>query len=123
MKRITERDEFGNANIIGVESSDLQLNLGFEELNKVTAALNKLAEYEELEEKGKLIKPFVGLGEMLYVPDKTMGRVRDFAIEKIEAYHSGIYAISQSGNVFNEKRIGKDTFFTEEKAKGALGRK
>lgn len=123
MERLTERDEFGNANIIGVESSDLQLNLGFEELNKVTAALNKLAEYEELEEKGKLIKSFVGLGEMLYVPDKTTGRVEDFAIEKIEVYYSGIYAISQSGNVFNEKRIGKDTFFTKEEAKGASGRK
>lgn len=123
MEKLTERDEFGNANIIGVESSDLQLNLGFEELNKVTAALNKLAEYEELEEKGRLIKPFVGLGEMLYVPDKTTGKIDDYAVEKIEVYYDDIYAITQSGNVFNEKRIGKDIFFTKEEAKGASGRK
>lgn len=56
MERLTERDEFGNANIIGVDSMDLQCNLGFDEFNRVTNALNKLAEYEDLEEQGKLLK-------------------------------------------------------------------
>ena len=50
MERLTERDEFGNADIIGVDSEDLQLNLDFEQMNKVTDALNKLSEYEDLEE-------------------------------------------------------------------------
>ena len=50
MERLTERDEFGNADIIGVDSEDLQLNLDFEQMNKVTDSLNKLAEYEDLEE-------------------------------------------------------------------------
>ncbi|MCD7724915.1 MAG: hypothetical protein LUI12_05095 [Clostridiales bacterium] len=48
-KRLTERDEFGNANVIGVDSADLQLNLTFEEFNKVTGALNRLAEFEDRE--------------------------------------------------------------------------
>lgn len=120
MERLTKRDEFGNADIIGVDSMDLQQNLGFEEFNKVTDALNKLAEYEELEEQGKLLKLFVELGGMLYVPDRQMGRIEYFIIEKIEVCHDDIYAIAQSGNVFNEGRIGKNTFFTEEEAKGAL---
>lgn len=55
MERMTERDEFGNANIIGVDSMDLQCNLTFDEFNKVTNALNRLAGYEELEEQGKLM--------------------------------------------------------------------
>lgn len=42
MERLTERDEYGNANIIGVDSADLQLNLEFDAMNKVTEALNKL---------------------------------------------------------------------------------
>lgn len=50
MERLTERDEFGNADIIGVGSEDLQLNLDFEQMNKVTNALNKLAQFEDLEE-------------------------------------------------------------------------
>ena len=46
-ERLTERDEYGNTDIVGVESADLQLNLEFDEFNKVTNALNRLAEYED----------------------------------------------------------------------------
>ena len=49
MERLTERDEYGNADIIGVDSSVLQGELEFEETNLVTNALNTLAEYEDLE--------------------------------------------------------------------------
>ena len=47
MKRLTERDEYGNADIIGVISADLQGNLDYDEMNAVTEALNRLAEYED----------------------------------------------------------------------------
>lgn len=47
MERLTERDEFGNADIIGVDSADLQLNLEYNEFNLVTSALNRLAAYED----------------------------------------------------------------------------
>lgn len=56
MDRLTERDEFGNADIIGVDSGYLQLNLEFDEMNRVTMALNKLAEYEDKVESGELVK-------------------------------------------------------------------
>lgn len=46
MKRMTEQDEFGNAGIIGVENAELQQNLSFDDFNRVTAALNRLAAYE-----------------------------------------------------------------------------
>ena len=49
IRRLTKRDEFGNADIIGVDSADLQCNLDFDEMNLVTNALNRLAEYEEKE--------------------------------------------------------------------------
>lgn len=55
MERLTKRDEFGNADIIGVDSMDLQCSLNFEEFNRVTLALNKLAEYEDMEESGKML--------------------------------------------------------------------
>lgn len=48
MERLTERDEYGNADIVGVDSGELQLNLEFEEFNLVTGALNRLADYEDL---------------------------------------------------------------------------
>lgn len=36
MKRLTERDEFGNADIVGVDSIDLQCNLEFDEFNRAS---------------------------------------------------------------------------------------
>ena len=47
-KRLTERDEYGNADIIGVDSGDFQLNLEFDEFGLVTEVLNRLAEYEDI---------------------------------------------------------------------------
>lgn len=46
-KRLTEIDEFGNFDIIGVNCGELQFNLEFDEINLVTDALNKLAAYED----------------------------------------------------------------------------
>lgn len=66
MERLTKRDEYGNADIIGVDSEDLQLNLSFDEFNKVTAALNKLADYEDLEEQGLLPKLPCKVGQRVY---------------------------------------------------------
>lgn len=54
-KRLTERDEFGNADIIGVNSGDLQGNLDFNALNRVTRALNRLAYFEDNIEKHNLV--------------------------------------------------------------------
>lgn len=55
-KRLTERDEYGNADIIGVDSSNWQFNLTFEELVKVTKALNRLADLEDKIENGTLVE-------------------------------------------------------------------
>ena len=65
IERLTKRDEFGNADIIGVDSQDLQCNLEFDGLNKVTDALNRLAYYEELEEQGLLVKLPCKVGDMV----------------------------------------------------------
>lgn len=51
-KRFTERDEFGNADIIGVDSCVLQGDLPFEEFNRVTNALNRFATLEDKIESG-----------------------------------------------------------------------
>ena len=66
MERLTGRDEFGNADIVGVDSMDLQCNLEFDEFNKVTNALNKLAEYEGLEEQRKLLKLPAAIGDEIF---------------------------------------------------------
>lgn len=48
MNRCTERDEFGNADIKGIDSQILYENLDFHQMNRLTYALNKLAAFEDL---------------------------------------------------------------------------
>lgn len=50
MSRLTRVDEFGNADIIGMDDETWQMALGFDDLNRVTEALNKLCCYEDSEE-------------------------------------------------------------------------
>ena len=53
MPRLTSRDEYGNAEIIALEDITPQLyeGLSFNETNALTDALNKLADYEDADEK------------------------------------------------------------------------
>lgn len=54
-KRLTERDEYGNADIIGLSTEKLFGELYFDEINLLTKALNKLAFLEDEIEKGLLV--------------------------------------------------------------------
>lgn len=49
MKRLTKRDEFGNADIIALSDMmpELYAELSFSETNALTEALNRLAAYED----------------------------------------------------------------------------
>jgi len=47
MDRYTKYDEYKNADIIGIDSEDLQINLEYKDFNKVTNSLNRLAAYED----------------------------------------------------------------------------
>lgn len=71
-ERLTERDEFGNADIIGVDSEILAGALDFDGLNKLTSALNNFADLEDKIESG----------ELDYVADrKTEQTITDLLIE------------------------------------------
>ena len=53
-KRLTERDVFGNADIIGLSPEKLYSELCFSETHLLTKALNKLAELEDKIESGEI---------------------------------------------------------------------
>ena len=67
-ERLTKRDEFGNADIIGVDSCELYGDLPFEQFNKVTDALNKLAQLEDEIENGTLVRLHCKVGDTAYIP-------------------------------------------------------
>ncbi|RKI90456.1 hypothetical protein D7V94_13580 [Parablautia intestinalis] len=125
MKRLTERDEFGNADIIGVDSMDLQCNLSGEEFNKITKVLNKLAEYEDLEEQGKLLKLPCKAGQRVYLLRKDIKTVIDGEITSIRI---GEFAIEMKIFIIDDNRytdasfdkIGDIIFFTREEAEAVL---
>ena len=54
MERLTERDEYGNADLIALSDiiPDIYAMLEFDAANALTEALNKLADYEDAEERG-----------------------------------------------------------------------
>lgn len=128
---MTERDEFGNTDIIGVDSMDLQCNLEFDEFNKVTNALNKLAEYEDLEEQGKLLKLLCGVGAELWaittiksyslgLPKKEfLEHPQKKRVESITLSRNGILYHAR-GMAFHDYHFGKEVFFTEKEAEAAL---
>lgn len=57
MDRLTQRDEYGNADIIALSDvmPEVYAGLSFGEANALTAALNRLADYEDAEEAGRLV--------------------------------------------------------------------
>lgn len=67
MERFTERDEFGNGDIIGVDCTNLQGNLDYEEFNRVTNALNRLADLEDKLEIGQLVELPCKVGDTVWV--------------------------------------------------------
>ncbi len=98
MERFTERDEFGNADIIGVSSCNLGGDLSFEELNRLTRALNRLAELEDKLESGELVelprilKWFANpkLCQVLFVEDKHICLTETMTEEQAEARLKGL---------------------------------
>ncbi len=83
-------------------------------------ALNKLAEYEDLEKQGRLLKLPCKIGDMLYYPDKLMNKIHQNCAEKIEVDSSGIYVIDTSGWVHSSKGFGETTFPTKTEAEQAM---
>lgn len=77
-KRLTERDEWGNADIIGVDSGNLQGNLMGDEFNNVTLALNRLAFFEDKIESGQGFIVPCNVGETVWylntIPSMNLAR-------------------------------------------------
>ena len=61
MSRLTEVDEYGNADIIGMEDETWQMGLSFNDMNKMTLVLNRLHRLEKLYEHHKQPDPDTGL--------------------------------------------------------------
>lgn len=142
--RLTERDEYGNADIIGVDSADLQLNLSYGEFNRVTEALNKLAAYEDIGPTPEQLKEIDQLYSeqaaklQHYEELKQEGRLPEFPcaeedtvytiysdedgafIEKTTVKEVSTHRIWIDSMHFDYEDIGKAVFLTEQEAEEQL---
>ena len=87
----------------------------------VSDALEKLAEYENLEEQGRLIKLPCKVGDTLYrlVP-KIYRQYVEIKIAQFVINKNGIYFITNKGVSWSVGKIGKTVFLTKAEAKAKL---
>lgn len=80
---------------------------------EATACVDKLAEYEDLEEQGKLLKLPCAVGDMVYVLrlDNTAYMMNNEKVWEI---------VEDKFEIFHFDSIGKTVFLTREEAEAAL---
>lgn len=93
--------------------------------NDIRAVLKKLADYEDLEEQGLLVRLPCKVGDIVYVPTRVL--VSEFKITTIFCDIQGTYfywlfycGIYERTNGFSERDIGKTVFLTREEAEKKL---
>lgn len=85
----------------------------------INKCFNKLGEYENLEEQGKLPKLPCAVGKLTYWAHEYLGRVRCTVVEKIIIDEDGSWVVtSLATHKFDD--FGKTVFLTEEEAEAAL---
>ena len=122
MKRLTKRER--NSDGTGIAKFDVTtVN------NSLTKAgrniITKLADYEDLEEQGLLVRLPCKVGDMVYVPTRNFVselRITMVSIDMHGAYfswmlNSGIYPNLDG---FSKSKLGKTVFLTREEAEKKL---
>ena len=122
-ERITERDEYGNADIIDVDMLEMFGHLTFTDLFRVTKALNRLAELEDKIEDSTLVELPCKIGDKLYYVNKYT------RVPRLETYDIRAIGIADKEpyvRLFVDKDwlffggIDEDVFFNREAAEARL---
>ena len=83
-------------------------------------AIQKLAEYEDLEEQGLLLRLPCKVGDTIYRCGDPIKKVYEWDIEHIEIFYDEIVFIDDSDNSFTVGDIGKTVFLTREEAEAKM---
>lgn len=117
MERLTEYTALHQA----IPRTDLKNN-GYEKCVK------KLAEYEDMEEQGRLIKLPCKFNSTLYIVDKELKKIFEVKLQSVEVMHLGLTfnGVWNDGTdeatsfALNEEYFGDFVFLTEKEAQQAL---
>ena len=83
-------------------------------------ALNRLAEYEDAEEQGLLLRLPCKVGDTIYRCGDPIKKIYEWQIAYVEVYEDETVFVDDSDNTFVEADIGKTVFLTREEAERAL---
>lgn len=105
------------------KSNNIDLNTGGNDFQDI---IDKLAEYENAEEEGRLVVLPRKVGDVLYKPTRSF--ISEYKIRFIEVsscnclflHTNVIKGINDTGELFKEDDIGKIVFLTREEAEKAL---
>lgn len=113
MERLTMRNITTNtAYLIDVDDDDVQ------------DAIQKLAEYEDLEEQGLLLRLPCNVDDTVYAfdyPSSKIVVVVEELVEKIHVWEKEV-VIETDGGFYRTKDFGKTVFLTKEEAEQALAK-
>ena len=126
MERLTFEIHDGG---IFVKESDVKTFTVEDEIIHTGNAIRKLAEYENLEEQGKLLKLPCAVGDTVYEVQDLRKRIQPYTIIAVHISDCGnLYGwelkdgkgVYSNVNGFSEYAIGKQVFLTREEAEAAL---
>lgn len=113
MERLTERVYEQNLikelNIVGIGEKNADL---------LTKAVDKLAEYENLEEQGLLLKFPCKIGDVVF--RVSYNTIYEDVIVEFSADMTGQYAKTLNGGYYKLNKFGKNVFLTREEAENLL---
>ena len=129
MKRLTERTDIGDSPLdaiafINPDDAGGMYNLrdigeyGSDEL--LLEIANRLAEYEDMEEQGLLVRLPCKVGDTIYRCGDPIKKIYEWQIAYVEVYEDETVFVDDSDNTFVEADIGKTVFLTHEEAERAL---
>lgn len=81
---------------------------------------NRLAEYEDMEEQGLLVRLPCKVGDTIYRCGDPIKKIYEWQIAYVEVYDDETVFVDDSDNTFVEADIGKTVFLTREEAEKAL---
>ncbi len=131
MERLTERAEIDKCPGIWVKEgfANEGNKTWFNGYDEGYSAINKCADYEDLEEQGKLLKPPCAVGDTVYEVQDLRKRIQPYTVVAVHISNCGnLYGwelkdgkgVYSNVNGFSEYAIGKQVFLTREEAEAAL---
>lgn len=83
-------------------------------------AYERIKEYEDLEEQGKLLKIPCNVGDKMYLPNQYVKMITEFEIIEIQIFKDEIVFVDDSDNEWTNGNIGNQVFLTRPEAERAL---